>query len=49
MDDNELTKEIYGNGFRDGAIYVLEYLEEVFEEKIRNTDVWKDFFEGENE
>lgn len=33
--------------FNEGARYVLEYLEELYE-GIRETDIWADFMEEDN-
>lgn len=35
--------------FRRGAKYVLEYLEEVYGEGIKETDIWKDFMDDADE
>ena len=43
----ELRTEAYEEGYNEGAIYVLQYLADVFE-GVEDTDVWQDFF-GESE
>lgn len=43
----ELRTEGYEAGYNEGAIYVLQYLADVFE-GVEDTDVWADFI-GESE